>query len=245
MEDELYGDRRGDELPEHLRTREGRRAALREAKEKLEQERAGKRDVKAQAPEEESSGREIVLDPVAIVAWVKGRKGWLREARSQLEEHRRVAAQPIPRGRAERLLEAERRMTENLSVGRVSTGRVVVAAGPAQGRRAHLVADRHASAFTTFLVSGLASLLGMRWHHADLMHGADHAKAASARLVTWQAIRSFDAALSTRRSDQWVKDGWLHLERDEHGLPVSIPAGYEPGPWRGEGRSAEQGMRHL
>ena len=27
-EDELYGDARGDELPEHLRTSEGRRAAL-------------------------------------------------------------------------------------------------------------------------------------------------------------------------------------------------------------------------
>ena len=37
-EDELYGDARGDELPEHLRTREGRHAALREAKEKLERD---------------------------------------------------------------------------------------------------------------------------------------------------------------------------------------------------------------
>src|SRR3954467_11261024 len=34
-EDELYGDARGDELPERLRTREGRRQALREAKERL------------------------------------------------------------------------------------------------------------------------------------------------------------------------------------------------------------------
>ena len=32
-EDELYGEQRGDELPEQLRTREGRRQALREAKE--------------------------------------------------------------------------------------------------------------------------------------------------------------------------------------------------------------------
>jgi hypothetical protein len=31
-EDELYGAERGDELPEHLRTREGRRKALREAR---------------------------------------------------------------------------------------------------------------------------------------------------------------------------------------------------------------------
>ena len=40
-EDELYGSERGDELPEHLRTREGRRKALREAKARLERERAG------------------------------------------------------------------------------------------------------------------------------------------------------------------------------------------------------------
>ena len=40
VEDELYGDARGDELPEQLRTGEGRRAWLREAKRQLEQERA-------------------------------------------------------------------------------------------------------------------------------------------------------------------------------------------------------------
>ena len=39
-EDELYGDARGDELPEHLTTREGRRAWLREAKADLERDRA-------------------------------------------------------------------------------------------------------------------------------------------------------------------------------------------------------------
>ena len=39
-EDELYGDARGDELPEHLRTGEGRRAWLREAKRQLEAQRA-------------------------------------------------------------------------------------------------------------------------------------------------------------------------------------------------------------
>ena len=38
-EDELYGSARGDELPEQLRTREGRRQALREAKERLARER--------------------------------------------------------------------------------------------------------------------------------------------------------------------------------------------------------------
>lgn len=39
-EDELHGEARGDELPSHLASREGRRAWLREAKERLERERA-------------------------------------------------------------------------------------------------------------------------------------------------------------------------------------------------------------
>lgn len=39
-EDELFGDARGDELPEGLRTSNGRRAWLRQAKEELERERA-------------------------------------------------------------------------------------------------------------------------------------------------------------------------------------------------------------
>src|SRR2546427_8251433 len=112
-EDELYGEARGDELPEHLRTREGRRAALREAKEKLARERAEGEDVKAEA-----AGVELVFDPEAIVARMQGREGWLREARHQLDEHRRLQAQPIPRSRAERPLEAERRLQENLRVER-------------------------------------------------------------------------------------------------------------------------------
>jgi transposase len=39
-EDELHGEARGDELPEHLARREGRRAWLREAKRRLDTERA-------------------------------------------------------------------------------------------------------------------------------------------------------------------------------------------------------------
>jgi transposase len=41
-EDEHYGDARGDELPEHLRSHGGRRAWLREAKRRLDAERAAK-----------------------------------------------------------------------------------------------------------------------------------------------------------------------------------------------------------
>ncbi len=41
-EDEIHGAARGDELPEHLTSREGRRAWLREAKERLERERVAR-----------------------------------------------------------------------------------------------------------------------------------------------------------------------------------------------------------
>jgi transposase len=114
--DELYGDACGDELPEHLRTREGRRAALRAAKEKLARASADSEDVNGVTKDEQ--GVELVLDPDVIVARMQGREGWVREARHQLDEHRRLAADPIPRSRSERLLECERRLQENLRVER-------------------------------------------------------------------------------------------------------------------------------
>jgi len=114
-EDELYGEKRGDELPEHLQTSEGRRKALREAKRKLESGRASKHDTTAQTGPQ---AVKIAFDPEVIVARVQGRDGWLREARHQLEEHRRIEAEPIGRSRPERLLEAERRLQENLLVER-------------------------------------------------------------------------------------------------------------------------------
>jgi transposase len=120
-EDELYGEARGDELPEHLRTREGRRAALAEAKQKLEAERAEKESTKSEAADEpEASAVKIELDSEVIVARIQGRDGWLREARHQLDEHRRREAKPIARSRAERLLEAERRLQQDLAVERTA-----------------------------------------------------------------------------------------------------------------------------
>jgi len=118
-EDELYGDARGDELPEQLQTREGRRAALREAKQRLERDRAKNGSAKTEAlVEAGSSGVKIELDAGVIVARVQGRDGWLLEARRQLDEHRRREAVPIGRSRAGRLLEAERRLQQNLAVER-------------------------------------------------------------------------------------------------------------------------------
>ncbi len=107
----------GDELPEHLRSSEGRHAALAEAKLKLERERNA--DAQSEvAGGAEASGVKIELDAAVIVPRVQGRDGWLLEARRQLDEHRRREAMPIGRSRAGRLLEAERRLQQNLAVER-------------------------------------------------------------------------------------------------------------------------------
>ena len=119
-EDELYGDARGDELPEHLRTAEGRKAALREAKRQLDAERAERLeqggDTDAGAAESEGSGVALVLDPAAIVTRSSGQRGWLQVARRQTDEHRGREARPIPHSRTARLLEVERRFSQNLAV---------------------------------------------------------------------------------------------------------------------------------
>src|ERR1700704_5053831 len=59
-EDELYGDARGDELPEQLRTPEGRRQALGEAKRRIEER-------KGRAVKEEETVAEEVLDPELVL----------------------------------------------------------------------------------------------------------------------------------------------------------------------------------
>jgi transposase len=69
-EDELYGAERGDELPEHLRTHEGRRKALREAKERLQRE--GRRAVEG-SPDDESP-LSVELDPSEFITRPEGRR---------------------------------------------------------------------------------------------------------------------------------------------------------------------------
>ena len=69
LEDEQFGERRGDELPPELATREGRQR-------------------------------------------------WLRDARRRLDQRRAEQARPIPRSRAKRLVEARRRLEEELDVER-------------------------------------------------------------------------------------------------------------------------------
>jgi transposase len=109
-EDELYGDARGDELPEQLRTPEGRRQALGEAKRRIA-ERKGRA-----VDEDEQVSEPLEVDPQRSVTRKHGRLEWFRVARRELEEHRERQAQPIPRDREERLFEAARRLEENHQV---------------------------------------------------------------------------------------------------------------------------------
>jgi transposase len=108
-EDELYGDARGDELPEQLRTPEGRRQALADAKRRIEER-------KGRAICEEQSGAEVKVDPELVFGRDKrrgGRREWPRVARRELEKQREREARPVPRDREDRLFQALGRLEEN------------------------------------------------------------------------------------------------------------------------------------
>jgi type IV secretory pathway protease TraF len=110
-EDGRFGDARGDELPEQLRTREGRRAALEAARERLQAEREAQRA----AGEEVVDRVDLELDPERFVTRPEGRRAWLREGRRALEAKRDQEGLQIPRGREERIDEVKRRFDEELA----------------------------------------------------------------------------------------------------------------------------------
>jgi hypothetical protein len=115
-EDEQFGEGCGDELPELLRTPEGRREFFRQARDDLERDEG---DSELAEPEPERT-EEVALELEAerIVARTQGREGWLREGRRQVEQHRWEDPDPIPRARAERLLLAVERLEVDLDVER-------------------------------------------------------------------------------------------------------------------------------
>jgi transposase len=112
VEDEQFGEARGDELPEELRTPEGRREFFRRAHEKLRGDTDGQQsgDPEPQAERE----REYEFDAERIVARTQGRQGWPREAHRQLERQRWEDPDPIPSSRADRLLLAAERLEDDL-----------------------------------------------------------------------------------------------------------------------------------
>ena len=109
-EDEQFGQARGDELPEQLRTAEGRRQALADAKRRLAER-------KGRGPEEEPVAemgvdleRTVLERPVLRRG---GRREWFRVARGEREAQRARQARPIPRDRNDRLVDALGRFAEN------------------------------------------------------------------------------------------------------------------------------------
>jgi hypothetical protein len=76
-EDELYGEARGDELPEQLRTPEGRREFFRQTGLRGEDEH-GELSEEPKAEAETSGEVPLEVDAERIVARTQGREGWLR-----------------------------------------------------------------------------------------------------------------------------------------------------------------------
>lgn len=112
-EDERFGkDRRGDGLPEQLRTPEGRRAAFRQAKLELDSEREEPPEEAPPSDDDDRPGSGLALDVERLMNGPEGRRGWIREARDQLDEHRASNPRPVPKSRGERLLVGQRRLEE-------------------------------------------------------------------------------------------------------------------------------------
>jgi transposase len=95
-EDERYGDARGDELPEQLKTRHGRRRWLREAKKQLEAERAAKEEPVPRDREErlELCRRRLVEDWRAEQRGNRAYEAY--RARGVKSNGRRLGAPPKP-----------------------------------------------------------------------------------------------------------------------------------------------------
>jgi transposase len=136
-EDEKFGQARGDELPEQLRTPEGRREFFRRAKRELVGEHEGK-ELAEESESEASAEPGFEFDPERILARVQGRKGWLRDAERQLERHRWEHPDPVGRSRPERLLLAAERLEGDLAAERAGNEAFEhhrVVGRDAQGRR--------------------------------------------------------------------------------------------------------------
>ncbi len=110
-EDELYGEQRGDELPEELRTREGRAEFFRRVREQQAADQAQDDPELLREPANEPDDG-FQFDVQRIVARHQGREGWTREGRRQLEQRRWAQGEPIPRLREDRLLLAAERLEE-------------------------------------------------------------------------------------------------------------------------------------
>ena len=110
-EDERHGDARGDEVPEALRTRESRRAALEAARERMQAER----EAQVAAGEQVIDHFDLDLDPERFVTRPVGREAWLREGRRAVERERDANPWTVARDREERVGEVKARFDSELA----------------------------------------------------------------------------------------------------------------------------------
>ena len=96
-EDELYGDKRGDELPDQLRTRAGRQEWLREAKRRLEAERAAnpKPVPRARPPRLKEAKRRLQEELWAEQRANAADEAWRATAKDTLRSRAREAADAL------------------------------------------------------------------------------------------------------------------------------------------------------
>jgi transposase len=114
-EDDEFGEARGDELPEQLRSVEGRREFFRRARRELQREDEDGELTEPEAAEEVP----LELDADEIVGRGRqGRDAWLREGKRQLERRRWEHPDSISRSRGERLLLAGERLESDLDLER-------------------------------------------------------------------------------------------------------------------------------
>jgi transposase len=114
-EDELYGEQRGDELPEELRTAEGRREFFGRARQELKDEPEDCEHAEAEGGESEEVALELHAQDI-VGHGRQGRDAWLREGKRQLEQHRWQHPDPISRDRPGRLLLAAERLQSDHDV---------------------------------------------------------------------------------------------------------------------------------
>lgn len=131
-EDEQFGEARGDELPEQLQTEDGRREFFEQAGREQRPVEARDSEPAVEEPTVEEREERSAEPPAARCNARAGRRGWLREARQELERERWAQAAPIPRSRPERLEMCKRRLEEELEADRRANERYE--AYRAQGR---------------------------------------------------------------------------------------------------------------
>jgi hypothetical protein len=94
-EDELYGDRRGDELPEELPTSQGRRGWLREAKRRLEAERdRSPRPVPRSRPERVKEAKRRLEEELGTEC--RANEAYERYRTGRMKDGRRFSRAPDP-----------------------------------------------------------------------------------------------------------------------------------------------------